>query len=58
MNPDEKSCANPWCSCTVGTRDEFCSPACAEQAATGLKPPCDCAHEACAGTVHESLEEG
>ena len=58
MNPEEKSCANHWCSCTVHDHDEFCSPACAEQAAEGLRPPCNCVHEGCAGTVPQSLREG
>ncbi|HEU4662916.1 MAG TPA: hypothetical protein VFS55_02670 [Dokdonella sp.] len=58
MDADDKTCANPWCSCAVYGHDEFCSAACAEQASEGVKPPCNCVHQGCDGTVHESLAEG
>lgn len=58
MNADAKCCANPWCNCGVGEHDEFCSPACAEQTSDGVRPPCNCTHEDCVGTVHQSLAEG
>ena len=55
MQVDQHKCEHEACTCTVGSKETYCSDACAASAQSAEHPgTCDCGHPGCGASAAQT----